>query len=151
MPNSNPNQGDGNKPIPAHYQSRFLREMFSVSMTETESGIVARVRFDTRHEGPPGHAHGGSIATVLDETMGTLAFIHGHKVLAARLEVKYRKPVPLNEPLLAVCTITSRNRRKITAHAELKRASGLVLVESSGLFIDIEGRFDTLANEISRA
>ncbi len=32
--------------------------------------FVCRFRLDERYTGPPGHCHGGIIATILDEAMG---------------------------------------------------------------------------------
>jgi len=49
--------------------STFLRGTFDfdVEMTVIDKSVTAKVMLHGHHEGPPGHAHGGSIATVMDE------------------------------------------------------------------------------------
>ena len=42
-------------------------------------------------EGPPLHAHGGSIAAVLDESMGGVAWIQDLRCLAAQINIQFRK------------------------------------------------------------
>jgi hypothetical protein len=42
-----------------------------------DQDLVARVWFGPVTEGPPGHAHGGSIAAVLDEVLGLAAWAAG--------------------------------------------------------------------------
>ncbi len=137
----------GRTTLPQARQSRFLRNHFHVVMHLENDGLCAELRFDLQHEGPPGHAHGGSIATVLDETMGTLAFALGHQVLAGKLQVKYRKPTPLHEPLQIHCTLTERRKRQIKVIGKLMHPRGTVFAEGEGLYVDIQRRFNSLADE----
>ncbi|MBW2476490.1 MAG: PaaI family thioesterase, partial [Deltaproteobacteria bacterium] len=48
---------------------------------DQDQALVARVWFGPVTEGPPGHAHGGSIAAVLDEVLGLAAFAAGHRIV----------------------------------------------------------------------
>ena len=57
--------------------------------------LVGRAWFGPGAQGPPGHAHGGSIAAVLDEAMGAAAWLAGHLVVAVRLDTRFRKMLPL--------------------------------------------------------
>jgi acyl-coenzyme A thioesterase PaaI-like protein len=59
--------------------------------------LGGKVWFGPRAEGPPGHAHGGAIAAVLDEVMGGAAWLAGHPVMTIDMAVRYRKAVPLNQ------------------------------------------------------
>ena len=63
--------------------------------------MVAHIRLDERFTGPPGHAHGGIIATILDEAMGKVMKTYNVIALTSRMEVRYLKPVPLNQTLIA--------------------------------------------------
>src|SRR5579859_3317215 len=45
--------------------------------------VEARFRYELPQQGPPGHAHGGAIAAVLDEVMGAAVWRAGHPVLLA--------------------------------------------------------------------
>ena len=49
--------------------------------------------------GPPGHCHGGIIATILDEAMGKVNKLRQVIALTSEITVNYLKPVPLNKPL----------------------------------------------------
>ena len=46
-------------------------------------------------EGPPGHAHGGSQAAVLDEAMGAVAWINSHSCVAGGFQIKYEQMLKL--------------------------------------------------------
>ncbi|MBK8138548.1 MAG: PaaI family thioesterase [Chloroflexi bacterium] len=60
-----------------------------------ESGRTrGEIVFDAAKQGPPGCAHGGAVATVLDEAMGAVAWFNGHSALAVNLNVNLRHGVP---------------------------------------------------------
>ena len=59
--------------------------------------VWARAVFGPGAEGPPGHAHGGALAALLDEAMGMAALATGRIVVAARIEVDFRALVPLGD------------------------------------------------------
>src|SRR4051812_4632347 len=61
---------------------------------ERDNVLIARARFGPLSEGPPGHAHGGSMAALLDETMGLAAWFAGHMVVAAKLTMDFKKMIP---------------------------------------------------------
>lgn len=120
--------------------SRFLRGFFDVQMSIENQTVTAKILFHERHEGPPGHAHGGSIATVMDELMGCAAFVKGYMALAAHLELDYRKPVPLHVPLLGTTEIVREGNRSVHVKGQLLRADNQqLLVESSAVFVHIGG------------
>jgi acyl-coenzyme A thioesterase PaaI-like protein len=86
-------------------------------------------------QGPPGHAHGGLSAAVLDEVMGAAVWQAGYTVAAAKIEINYRKPVPLGQCLKTRGYVTRRNGRKIYARGEICLPDGTLLVAGKGLFI----------------
>ena len=88
--------------------------------------------------GPPGHAHGGIIATILDEAMGKANKLKGKVALTRRLEVDYLRPVPLDEPLVAEGRISRVRGRALYNQAELRNAQGVVLARSRGKFMTID-------------
>ncbi|MBL4606973.1 MAG: PaaI family thioesterase [Pseudomonadales bacterium] len=120
--------------------SRFLRGIFDVKMSVVNEEVEGEIVFHERHEGPPGHAHGGSIATVMDELMGCAAFMKGYMALAAHLELDYRKPVPLHIPLIGKTQIIKEGNRSVHVKGQLHREdNGQLLVESSAVFVHIGG------------
>ena len=108
------------------------------SYDEEHKRFVSRFRLGRRYTGPPGHAHGGVIATVLDEAMGKVNKIHNVVALTSEISVHYLKPVPLNKPLRVQARgVSVRGRRHINA-AEILNQRGEVLASSRGTFIAID-------------
>ena len=120
--------------------STFLRGTFDVEMSIVDKKVSAKVMFHDHHEGPPGHAHGGSVATVMDELMGGAAFAAGYMALAAHLEVDYRNPTPLHTPLVATTEVVKEGNRSVHVKGQLMREDNQkLLAESSAVFVHIGG------------
>ena len=101
-----------------------------------ESGAVSsEFTLTLAQQGPPGHAHGGLSAVVLDEVMGAAVWQAGYTVVAAKIEVNYRKPAPLEKLITTKGYITQRRGRKIYTRGEICFPDGTTLVESKGLFV----------------
>jgi uncharacterized protein (TIGR00369 family) len=88
--------------------------------------------------GPPGHVHGGIIATILDEAMGKANKLKAKVALTRRMEVNYFRPVPIGEPLIVEGRNVGMTGRSIYNSAELRTADGAVLARSTGEFIVID-------------
>ena len=97
--------------------------------------LVGKVWFGPGCEGPPGHAHGGALAAVLDEAMGFALWRAGHRTLAASLQVAFRRPMPLGSVALLEASIERVEGRKITARSVLQRDGGAAIAEATGLYI----------------
>lgn len=93
-----------------------------------------------RYQGPPGHAHGGIIATILDEAMGKVNKLRNVVALTKKMDVEYNKPVPLHQELRAVGWEKHVEGRKHVNVAEIRDAHGVTLARSEGLFIAIDVR-----------
>ena len=114
----------------------------SVRWFKDEAGaLVGKAWFGPRAEGPPGHAHGGSMAAVLDEAMGGAAWQSGHPVVAANLDISFRHMLPLDAACVVEARITAADGRKITTTATLRdRDGGQVFAEGRGVFVVLEKR-----------
>ncbi len=100
--------------------------------------FVCHFRLSKRYTGPPGHAHGGIIATILDEAMGKVNKLRHVIALTSEITVNYLKPVPLNKPLRVESgEVRVRGRQHINM-AEIVNSKGEVLARSRGLFIAID-------------
>ncbi len=108
------------------------------TLDDAERKFVARLRLPRRFQGPPGHAHGGIIATVLDEAMGKVNRLRGVVALTSEMQVHYLKPVPLDKPLVAQGWEIRKRGRKLVHAAELRNLQGQVLARSQGTFIIID-------------
>jgi len=99
------------------------------------TAVIARVRFGIRTEGPPGHAHGGSISAVLDEAMGAAAWLAGYPVVTVELSVRFRKKVPIGSEAVVETELESCSRRDV-------RMTGRLIDESTAkVFATATGRF----------
>jgi uncharacterized protein (TIGR00369 family) len=106
---------------------------------ETDS-FICRFRLGKRYTGPPGHAHGGIIATILDDAMGKVNKLRQVIALTSQMTVNYLKPVPLNQPLRVKSREVRVRGRQHTNMAEILNAKGQVLARGRGLFIAIDPR-----------
>ncbi|MCE9646477.1 MAG: PaaI family thioesterase [Chloroflexi bacterium] len=86
-------------------------------------------------QGPPGLAHGGSSAAILDEAMGLVVWAAGHKVAAVNIEINYLKPLPLNQPLTLEARITQLDEKKILSAGEIKLRDSTVAVSGRGVYV----------------
>jgi len=103
----------------------------------TEEGVAGLFRLEEHHEGGPGTAHGGIVAAVLDDLLGYLIYRLGRPMVTARLEVDYRRPLPLLTDVEAVARITSTEGRKAWTEGELRDQSG-IYAQARGLFLEVE-------------
>jgi len=108
------------------------------TLDEAARKFVARLRLPRRFQGPPGHAHGGIIATVLDEAMGKVSRLRAVVALTSQMQVHYLKPVPLGKPLLVEGWEIRKRGRRLFHAAELRNLQGQVLARSQGMFIIID-------------
>jgi uncharacterized protein (TIGR00369 family) len=100
--------------------------------------FVCRFALGKRYTGPPGHAHGGIIATILDEAMGKVNKLRHVIALTSTITVDYLKPVPLNKPLRVESREVRVRGRYHTNAAQILNQKGEVLAHSKGLFIAID-------------
>ena len=76
-------------------------------------------------QGYPGFVHGGVVATMLDEAMSWAAYGQGIWAMTARLTMRFRKSVPLNEPLVVdVFGLLDSELRHPTSQPNARRADG---------------------------
>lgn len=121
----------------------------------SDDRLVGRAWFGPGSQGPPGHAHGGSTAAVLDECMGAAAWLAGHAVVAAHIEVDFRTMLPLGTDAFFEAWVESVDGRKVDCRARLYARGGdgaeRDLAASSGLFLTLPmERFRALLDEVAR-
>ena len=85
--------------------------------------------------------HGGIVASILDEAAGRVVMIDDPQrfMLTAKMEVKYRRPTPLGQPLTVVGRLLKKRGRLALAHAELRLADGSVTAEADLTLADLPG------------
>lgn len=117
----------------------------------SDDHLVGRAWFGAGAVGPPGHAHGGSIAAVLDEAMGAAAWLAGFVVVAVNLNVDFRNMLPLGTDAVFDAWVESVDGRKVTCRGRLFGDGG-DFAEATGLFVTLpEERFRDMLDQVARA
>ncbi|MGD0990312.1 MAG: PaaI family thioesterase [Candidatus Sulfotelmatobacter sp.] len=106
-------------------------------LDEARQTFVCRLRLSKRYTGPPGHCHGGIIASILDDAMGKVNKLHHVVALTREMTVEYLKPVPLHTPLRVEGREISKKGRTHINTAEILNEKNEVLARSRGIFIAI--------------
>jgi acyl-coenzyme A thioesterase PaaI-like protein len=99
--------------------------------------VVAEFVPQPEHQGYPGVMHGGLVTTLLDETIGRAAFLRDMWAVTGRLEVRFRRSVPIGEKITITSRITRIRNNVIEAEGEVRLADGTVAVEGRGLYIKV--------------
>ncbi|MEA3465206.1 MAG: hotdog domain-containing protein [Thermodesulfobacteriota bacterium] len=81
--------------------------------------LRARIWFGPETEGPPDHAHGGSMAAVLDEVLGLAAWTAGYAIVVGNLNISFRNLLPLGAVVTVESTVVSANGRKVMVHGKI--------------------------------
>jgi uncharacterized protein (TIGR00369 family) len=108
------------------------------TLDEARQTFVCRFRLSKRYTGPPGHCHGGIIATILDDAMGKVNKLHQVVALTKEMTVEYLKPVPLHKPLRVEGREVGVEGRIHINSAEILNEKNEVLARSRGTFIAID-------------
>lgn len=134
-----------------HGQEGDQRLRVAYFRRERDGALVGRVWFGPWCEGPPGHAHGGSMASVLDDAIGKVGWLNGHRVVAAKIEVSFRRMLPLGSDVLIEAWIDGVDGRKVHTRGHLLDAEGAPYAEAHGLFVELPERgVETLGKVKSR-
>jgi uncharacterized protein (TIGR00369 family) len=108
------------------------------TLDEPRQTFVCKFRLSKRYTGPPGHCHGGIIASILDDAMGKVNKLRHVVALTKEMTVEYLKPVPLHQPLHVEGREVSVNGRQHINAAEIRNEKNEVLARSRGTFIAID-------------
>lgn len=137
--------GHGNKSHPAKKNLCFACGKdnphgmhLKFSLDRERNHFISHFRLSKRYTGPPGHCHGGIIATILDDAMSKLNKLRDVIAATSRMTVEYRRPVPLNKKLRVESREISKRGRRLTRSAEIIDEKGTVLARSRGVFIIID-------------
>ena len=103
--------------------------------TEGDS-VTAEFVPTSAHEGYAGYVHGGITSAVLDEAMGWAAYklSSGALAVTARVQIKFRRPLLIGEPLTVTTCITRRSTRHLWTEATIRR-DGKVAAEATAIMV----------------
>lgn len=109
--------------------------------------VLARVTLGDQYQSYPGIAHGGILATILDETMGRAVLAEEGAgsggiaeerfMFTAKIELRYRQPVPLHQEFVVRGRVEKDRGRMAMVSGEVVLPDGSVAVEASATLVDI--------------
>jgi acyl-coenzyme A thioesterase PaaI-like protein len=115
---------------------------------EPDQGLVGKIWFGPGTQGPPAHAHGGSMASVLDDAMGICAWMSGHMVVAAEIRIRFRNMLPIGTVALLEASIVEVDGKRVRTRAELRAGDGTRFATGEGLFVHLgPDRFGELVDQ----
>jgi uncharacterized protein (TIGR00369 family) len=105
---------------------------------DADQNIVCHTKLARRFAGPPGHAHGGIIATLLDEAMSKANRARNILAMTRHMEVQYLRPVPLAAPLTLTARHIDTHGRRNNCEAHIADASGQILATAKAVFVTVD-------------
>ncbi|MBN1644121.1 MAG: hypothetical protein JW856_04820 [Dehalococcoidales bacterium] len=95
-------------------------------------GLRAEFTPGEQFQGWPGYLHGGITACILDEAMSNTAGLGGLRCITAKLETRFIRLVPINEPLVVTAAITRKTRKVIQTAGKIHLKDGSIAAEATG-------------------
>lgn len=114
-----------------------LKASFYVSETKE---LIAIFKPREVHQSYPGRLHGGIASAILDETIGRAILNHYENEVwgvTIELNVKFKKPIPLNEELKVIGRITKNESRIFEGTGEIILSNGHIAVEAWGKYLKV--------------
>ncbi|MEV0620661.1 PaaI family thioesterase [Nonomuraea sp. NPDC050404] len=109
------------------------------AMTPDGATVEAEFTVGEAHQGAPRLAHGGVLATAMDEVIGMSVYLFHKPYVTGRLETDYLLPVPVGTTLhlRAWCNGISGRKAYLEAEGRIGAPDGPVAVRAAALFIEV--------------
>lgn len=111
-----------------------------LDIKKTPEGVELDYVLPERFAGWQGIAHGGIVATILDELLAWACTNAGRNCVTAEMTVRYRRPVKTGTPLKGFGRVTGEKGRLIFTEARLLNTSGVLLAEATGKMMHVEDK-----------
>ena len=127
----------------------------NASFYETDNNeLIALFKPCQEHQGYPGRLHGGIAAAILDETIGrTITTGKDNEIWGVTLEfnIKYKKPIPLDEEIKIVAKLTYEDKRLFGGTGKIMLSNGERAATAEGKYLRLQiekiADFDRDTNE----
>jgi uncharacterized protein (TIGR00369 family) len=121
-------------------------EGFRLVFIPGPTGSSVELVVPERYQSWAGMAHGGIVALLLDEAVGWAAWHAGHPGVTGRLQVSYRRPLKLDEPIRVVGQVDSMRRTLVYASAYVEnRDDHSRVADATATLMMTETRVETVA------
>jgi acyl-coenzyme A thioesterase PaaI-like protein len=107
---------------------------------ETAPGeVVVEYTVPEQYQGYPGVVHGGVVAAILDEVTGRthMGGSPPRFMFTARLDVRYRKNVPVGQPLRIIGRASTSKERIAKATGQIYGPDGDLLAEAEAMLVNV--------------
>jgi len=106
--------------------------------TDANGRVKAEFPCDRMYQGYDGYLHGGVIAALLDSAMTNCLFAHGRAALTGELNVRFLKPVVVNEPAIVSARVVESFPPLFRMEADL-RQNGQSMARAAAKFMEAWG------------
>lgn len=129
--------------LPPHYPTCLgcgpdAPEGYHLQVRRDGDGVATEHLFEARHSGAPGIAHGGAVATVVDDLLGFLLYALRAPGVTRRLEVDYLRPVLTGVTYAVRARVDRRDGRKIWVSCAGTDPTGAAAFTALGLFVVVD-------------
>jgi acyl-coenzyme A thioesterase PaaI-like protein len=107
---------------------------------EGVSGVRTTCVIPERFQGFSGIAHGGILATILDECMVNTVWLRGITAVTARLEVRLRRPVGLGERVTFRAEVLRESSLGFEVTSRAEADDGTVVADAKALLVKVGGK-----------
>lgn len=99
--------------------------------------LLAVFKGKNHHQSYPGRLHGGLTGAMLDETIGRSIMLENPTIFGVTVElnIKYKRPVPLDEEIRVVGRITRSNRKLFEGTGEIILMDGTIAATATGKYM----------------
>ncbi len=121
-----------------------------IRVTDVAKGeIGCTYAFPVRFQGGPGVVHGGAIAAVLDDVVGTVPLAIKSPAVTARLTVNYRRPVLIGHEVNVRAWQENVDGRKRYIKGEMTDSMGRIVADADALMVEIlPGHYERVAADL---
>ena len=99
------------------------------------------------YQGWPGIVHGGIITSMLDEAMSYAVRFEGMNCLTAKMQIEFKRPALIDEPLVITSSITRNGKRVVKTKASVFTRDGTLVAEGTATHFVIETKSDEANNK----
>ena len=118
-----------------------------LSFRQVGKTIRAEFTPDKLYQGWPGVVHGGIITCILDEAMSYAIHFKGLNCLTAKMQIRFKRPAPLDEPLVITSSVIRKAKNLIETKASICLRDGTLLSEGTGTHFIVEAQTNTSSQE----